>query len=146
MTRVVILIFKKYFLIMISLDELRNYYPPGLKGWIFNQHMIKEYLLTIILNYISKSVFTNKLTFNRGTSLRFCHGLARFSEDLDFDYSGKNREELRPEFDEIVKKVNLEGIQCELQHNYKKTDNFAKIIFNNLAQYYDLGDPRKKCG
>jgi predicted nucleotidyltransferase component of viral defense system len=106
--------------------------------------MIKEYLQTLVLDRISKEIVSGNLTFIGGTSLRFCHGLDRFSEDLDFDFSGRDRESLREPFDSIIKKIIKEGIDCIIEHNYKDTDNYCRIVFPDIAKKYNLPDPRKK--
>lgn len=54
------------------------------QGYIIN--LIKEYLQNIVLEYIYGSKEINQqLVFTGGTCLRFCFGLPRLSEDLDFD-------------------------------------------------------------
>ena len=83
------------------------------KGSLFAQHMIKEYLQTLVLGRISKEILPGNLTFIGGTSLRFCHGLDRFSEDLDFDFYGGDKEILREPFSDIIKKIIKEGIDQE---------------------------------
>ncbi len=98
----------------------------------------------MILSRIVKSRHSRELVLIGGTSLRFCHGLDRFSEDLDFDFFGKDKESLRDMFDNIVKEINKEGMNCIIEHNYTETDNFCRIIFTGLGKIYKLDDPRKK--
>ena len=129
---------------MLSIEDIKKNYPASLKGYLFTQHMIKEYLQTLVLGRILKGAFPGSLTFIGGTSLRFCHGLDRFSEDLDFDFSGPDRETLRGLFSDIIKKIIKEGIDCTIEHNYKDTDNFCRIVFPDIAFKYNLPDPRKK--
>ncbi len=129
---------------MLSIEEIRSYYPSHLNGGLFTQNMIKEYLQTLVLGRIANEVSSGKLTFIGGTSLRFCHGLDRFSEDLDFDFYGSNLETLRDLFNEIPKKTALEGITCMIEHNYKETDNYCRVVFPDIAKKYSLPDPRKK--
>jgi predicted nucleotidyltransferase component of viral defense system len=129
---------------MLSIDDIKNNYPARLKGSLFSQHMIKEYLQTLVLNRISKDILPGNLTFIGGTSLRFCHGLDRFSEDLDFDFSGGDMETIREPFSDFRKRITKEGIDCIIEHNYKETDNFCRIVFPDVARKYNLSDPRKK--
>ena len=68
---------------MLSIEDIRSNYPAQLNRALFIQHMIKEYLQTLVLDRISKEIVPGNLTFIGGTSLRFCHGLDRFSENLD---------------------------------------------------------------
>ncbi len=129
---------------MLSIEDIRSSYPAKLRGGLFTQHILKEYLQTLVLDRISKEIVSGNLTFIGGTSLRFCHGLDRFSEDLDFDFSGRDRESLREPFDRITKKIIKEGIDCIIEHNYKDTDNYCRIVFPDIAKKYNLPDTRKK--
>ncbi len=129
---------------MLSIEDIKSNYPANIKGSLFTQHIIKEYLQTLVLARISKEIVSGNLTFIGGTSLRFCHGLDRFSDDLDFDFSGRDRETLRDSFGSIIKKIIKEGIYCIIEHNYKDTDNFCRIVFPDIAKKYNLPDPRKK--
>jgi predicted nucleotidyltransferase component of viral defense system len=81
-----------------------------------------------------KRSLPGNLTFIGGTSLRFCHGLDRFSEDLDFDFTGKDKEILRGPFSNITKRIIKEGINCMIEHNYKETDNYCKIVFPDVQK------------
>lgn len=58
------------------------------EAFIINR--LKEHLQLRLLNQLSNDkAFNRKLIFTGGTCLRFCFGLPRLSEDLDFDYSGE---------------------------------------------------------
>jgi predicted nucleotidyltransferase component of viral defense system len=129
---------------MLSLDEIRRHYPEKYKGSLFNQHMIKEYLQTVILNKIIRNKHSRELAFIGGTCLRFCHGLDRFSEDLDFDFFGNDKESLRDMFNDIAEIIKKEGMNCIIEHNYTESDNFCRITFTGLGKIYKLDDPRKK--
>lgn len=54
-----------------------------------SRQLERDYLLTLLLDEIC-SVFTEELVFKGGTALKYFYGLNRFSEDLDFTYSGTN--------------------------------------------------------
>ena len=54
----------------------------------------KDYLLTLLL-YEIYFEFNNELIFKGGTSLKYFYNLNRFSEDLDFSYTGINSTEGR---------------------------------------------------
>jgi|GEM_PF-1004454 len=129
---------------MISIEEIRRHYPEKLKGGLFTWHMIKEYLQALVLYRISKSIYSQELAFIGGTSLRFCYGLDRFSEDLDFDYWGEDKEMLREMFNDVARNITKEGLNCTVEHNYRDSDNFCKLIFSGIHKIYKLDDPRKK--
>ncbi len=128
---------------MMPFEHLRTYYPDHIPA-AFKVHVIKEYLQSLLLNRISKSGFARELVFIGGTSLRFCHGLDRFSEDLDFDYFGEDRELLREEFEVIARHISNEGLTCTVLHDYRDSDNYCKMLFPDISKSYDLDDPRKK--
>ncbi len=128
---------------MMSFEHIRSHYPDHMPA-ASKVHMIKEYLQTLVLNRISKSGFAKDLVFIGGTSLRFCHGLDRFSEDLDFDYFGEDRECLREQFEGIARHISDEGMHCHAEHNFRDSDTYCKMLFPGISQRYDLDDPRQK--
>ena len=129
---------------MISFKQLQEHFPNTPKSKLFVQHMVKEYLQIIILGKLYKTTSAPDIVFIGDTSLRLCYGLDRFSEDLDFDYMGNDREDLREIFNNITKQLKLDGFNCSIEHNYKDTDNYCKIYFSGLSDYFPLTDTRKK--
>ena len=55
---------------------------------------LKEYLQYLVLNMLYNHKDYKTLVFKGGSCLRICYGLPRLSEDLDFDYDGKNTGEI----------------------------------------------------
>jgi predicted nucleotidyltransferase component of viral defense system len=49
----------------------------------------KDYLINLMLKVISINKISDELVFKGGTALYLFYGLDRFSEDLDFTYTGK---------------------------------------------------------
>jgi len=72
---------------MLSFNEIRKEFDPRLSGITAYRSMIKEYLQSKILEYISRGPFKESLVFIGGTKLRLINGFRRFSDDLDFDLS-----------------------------------------------------------
>ncbi len=70
-----------------------------------------DYLLVLLLHEIY-SVFTTDLIFKGGTALRYFYNLNRFSEDLDFTYTGANesigRKHLNEKMDVALNHLNLQ--------------------------------------
>lgn len=62
-------------------EEYRRKFPLGDQG-VFN--LVREYLQVLILKAIYQSKYGEGLSFMGGTCLRICHGIKRYSEDLDF--------------------------------------------------------------
>ncbi|NCN58745.1 hypothetical protein COW99_05610 [Candidatus Roizmanbacteria bacterium CG22_combo_CG10-13_8_21_14_all_38_20] len=58
--------------------------PPYLRN------LLKEALQGYVLNYVYSSRYGKSFIFKGGTALRFCFGLPRLSEDLDFDVANFN--------------------------------------------------------
>lgn len=77
----------------MHLEQLKILVEKARNGGMRNDYiinLIKEYLQIRILDYIyNNKKYNNKLIFTGGTCLRYCFGLPRLSEDLDFDYEGK---------------------------------------------------------
>jgi len=55
------------------------------KDSLFLRNLLKEQLQYFVLNFVYNSIYGEKFVFKGGTCLRFCFGLPRLSEDLDFD-------------------------------------------------------------
>lgn len=54
-------------------------------GSLEDYQVRKLYLLALILQQVNNSDAGRNYVLKGGTSLLFCHGLDRFSEDIDFD-------------------------------------------------------------
>jgi hypothetical protein len=61
--------------------RMRDYAPTS---EIEQELALQEMLQSIVLAALSRSGFFKSALFHGGTCLRLIHGLARFSEDLDF--------------------------------------------------------------
>lgn len=88
----------------------------------------RDYLLTLLLDEIC-SVFTNELVFKGGTALKYFYGLNRFSEDLDFSYSGTNDTSSRRAINEGISiALKRFGMQYEVvshEHRAKKENGIV---------------------
>lgn len=75
--------------------------------FIDERQLEKDYLQHILL-YETYTEFASDLIFKGGTALKLFYGLDRFSEDLDFTYSGeKSRKETIERFERIFKRTNM---------------------------------------
>ena len=93
--------------------------------------MIKEYLQCKILEFIYQGQFKDKLIFIGGSKLRLFNNFKRFSEDLDFDLSGKydgNDHLALSEY--LVKEFNKQNIEAEIDQEklLKGTDVYTRYI------------------
>ena len=87
---------------MIDLQEIKKFFPPIVQQNPDQQvFMLKEYILSQILEYISHSSFSNQLVFIGGTNLRLIKKIDRFSENVTFEGKGISA----TEYEEFVKGV-----------------------------------------
>jgi len=115
---------------MIQLDVIKNYYPDALsKNIIFHKYILKEYILLMILDYLSTTPFIRKITFIGGTSIRLIKNIDRFSEDLDFDCKSFSKEEFKDMTRGIVKFLINNGLQAEEK---ERDDKKLKAFRSNL--------------
>ena len=116
---------------MLSLKEIKKYYPK-LQG--FERGILREYLQYKILNIIYQSKFGRKLSFLGGTAIRICYDGNRFSEDLDFDNFGLNKNEFAEMSGLIQKELKAEGYSVEYRNIYKMAYHsyfkFSDILFD----------------
>ena len=115
---------------MIQLDVIKGYYPDSLsKNIIFQKYILKEYVLLMILDYLSTIPFIRKITFIGGTSIRLIKNIDRFSEDLDFDRKSFSKEEFKDMTGRIVKFLLNNGLRVEEK---EKDDKKLKAFRSNL--------------
>ena len=99
--------------------------------------ILREYLQSRVIEIIYQQKKSADLVFVGGTALRLLRGLDRFSEDLDFDLTGKLDFE---KTDSIVKSVVTrflkENIAVSLYRNKKPKRIYYELRFPDLM--YDL--------
>jgi len=120
---------------MLSLDQIKQFYPENLKG--FERFMLREYLQYKILEILFESEYANRFAFIGGTALRIVHGNNRFSEDLDFDNFNVSPEEFSSVAQIIRHGLELEGYKVEFR-SLAKTAYHCYIRFPNLLYDYKL--------
>lgn len=124
---------------MIRFEELKNFYPAFIRdNPQFQKHLLKEYFLLTILDYLSASTYVKSLSFIGGTSLRLTKGIDRFSEDLDFDCKDFPESVFNDMTGDIINFLRRNGLRVELKENRRKLIAFrSNLIFPELL--YELG-------
>lgn len=123
---------------MIDMEYIRGFYPPYIaQNANFQKHMLKEYVELLALEWIARSPYAAKLIFIGGTNLRLIQGIDRFSEDLDFDCKGISEDEFRQMSDELVKYLQLQGLNAELRNKenahltaFRSNVYFPELLFD----------------
>lgn len=65
---------------MISLEQIKNFYPPNLsESPTHLKYILKEYLQLTILDFLATTFYLRKIVFIGGTNLRLVKGIDRFS-------------------------------------------------------------------
>jgi len=124
---------------MLSLQEIEKYYPKSIQK--FKRNLLREYLQYKILQIIFDSEYASKLVFLGGTALRIVHGNTRFSEDLDFDNFGLEKDEFDGVSQLVKKKLELEGYQVEVRNVFKGAYRcyvrIPKLLFDSGLSGYE---------
>ena len=114
------------------------------------EHALKEITQEIALSGLSRAGFFKAAAFQGGTCLRICHGLRRFSEDLDFALNTPNSDfDWEPYLKSLKFELEAYGYQLEVsdRSSLKSTvkTGFLKdsSIGNLLVFHYPLSGPRK---
>ena len=123
---------------MIDMEYIRGFYPPYIAQNANSQkHILKEYVELLALEWITRSPYAAKLIFIGGTNLRLIHGIDRFSEDLDFDCKGLNENEFLRMTEELVKYLQLQGLNAELRNKenarltaFRSNVHFPELLFD----------------
>jgi predicted nucleotidyltransferase component of viral defense system len=126
---------------MIDLDQIKKFFPEvQQKNPLQYEYMLKEYFHYKMLDIIFSGKQAGKLSFIGGTNLRIIHGIARFSEDLDFDCFKLDRGEFMEMTDSVIDRLTLDGI--EVHADDKEKDRTLKAFRRNLVfpgLMYNLG-------
>lgn len=107
--------------------------------------IIREFLHSKFLTLLYAHPEASKLSFVGDTALRLLHGLDRFSEDLDFDNRGLERDAVHELIARTVTGMKRENIQIESIAQMKQTSSYHELRFPKLL--FDLKlttNPREK--
>jgi len=123
---------------MMSLDAILNFYPQHLRNnALFHKYMLKEYILLMILDYLSTSVYVRKLSFIGGTCIRFTKGIDRFSEDLDFDVKKLEQDEFMAMTDSVIDYLQKNGLQATAKDSvnlrlkaFRRNIHFPEFLYS----------------
>ena len=109
---------------MITKNELKKIAQK--KGLHLYQQE-KEYLLKLFLYYYYQEF--EDAVFKGGTSLRFCHGLDRFSEDLDFNINIEPKV-FQEQIKKTLKKINNVGIETFSEEELFENSYTCKVFMH----------------
>lgn len=123
---------------MIDLQYIRGFFPPVMaENALYQKHMIKEYVELLALEWISRSIYAEKLIFIGGTNLRLIQGIDRFSEDLDFDCKNLSETEFVSMTDGLIRYLQLQGLEAIAKDKegnklqaYRRNVYFPELLFN----------------
>ncbi|MBI4226284.1 nucleotidyl transferase AbiEii/AbiGii toxin family protein [Candidatus Roizmanbacteria bacterium] len=105
--------------------------------------ILREYLQTKVLEFISQQKESSSFIFVGGTSLRLLRGMDRFSEDLDFDLDVRISFETVDELlAKIVNRFVKENIAAELYRNKKTDKTYYELRFPKLLSTLKLSSSR----
>ena len=119
---------------MLDFKQIESFYPENLR--VFKRNLMREYLQYKILSIIYDSPYGQKLAFMGGTALRIAYEHSRFSEDLDFDNLGIDRDEFENMTILIKNKLEKEGYAIEIKNVFLGAYHCYIRIKDVL---YDLG-------
>ena len=102
---------------VLTLKQIEQQYPEPLRP--FKRALLREYLQYKILEIIFGSPFAPKLSFLGGTALRIVYENQRFSEDLDFDNFGLDKNEFEDLSERAQVGLREQGFQVEVDTTAK---------------------------
>ncbi len=129
---------------MIDIEHIRNFFPSSIRDNPgFSRFMLKEYIQCQMLEYISHTKYVTQLSFIGGTHLRLIKHVDRFSEDLDFDCKGMERNDFIALTDDVLRYLSLLGYRVEAaekEHDglsaFRRSIYFPQLLFTlNLSGY-----------
>lgn len=102
---------------MLDIKQIESFYPESLRP--FKKNLLREYMQHKMLEAIFDSEFGRKLALLGGTAARIIYGNTRFSEDLDFDNLGLNKDDFEQLISLIKKQLKLQGYKVETRNVFK---------------------------
>ena len=96
---------------MLDIDQIVSFYPEYLRP--FKRNLLREYLQYKIIEAVFDSQYGERLAFMGGTAIHMVHANARFSEDLDFDKLGLDRDGFSQLAAQVKRRLVLEGCAAE---------------------------------
>ncbi|MFH1715487.1 MAG: nucleotidyl transferase AbiEii/AbiGii toxin family protein [Elusimicrobiota bacterium] len=102
---------------MLDMTQIESFYPKQLRA--FKRNILREYLQYKILEIIFDSEYSDKLAFMGGTASRIIYDNTRFSEDLDFDNLGLDKEKFNDLSIIIKRSLELGGYAVEIKNTLK---------------------------
>ena len=125
---------------MINLEQIKAYFPAELreqKG--FQKYMLKEYLLLMILDFLSSTKHIQNLVFIGGTNLRLIKGINRFSEDLDFDCKDFSRSQFDAMSEDVRRFLEKQGLRVVFKEStneklFEKKNSGRILFFDEFVQ------------
>ncbi|MBN1415507.1 MAG: nucleotidyl transferase AbiEii/AbiGii toxin family protein [Bacteroidales bacterium] len=125
---------------MIKIETIRNFAPSVIRdNPVFYKYLLKEYIQLMILDYLSNTAYTRKITFIGGTNLRLIKGIDRFSEDLDFDCKEFTQEEFTAMTDKILQFLNRNGLKSEIRDKDTARVKAFRSNFHFPGLLFELG-------
>ncbi len=110
----------------------------GTDSTVHGRNTAREYLQAQILAALQRAGAMVPLAFHGGTSLRFLHGIARYSEDLDFALEQRRSlYDFRLYLRAVQTSLQAAGYEADLRVNDRKVVNSAFVRFPGLL--YELG-------
>ena len=125
---------------MIQLDTIKNFYPSPLRdNALLWTYMLKEYILLMILDYLSGTPYIRKLSFIGGTCLRLTKGIDRFSEDIDFDCKDLTKDAFYDMTEAVIRYLQNNDLNVEArERDQSQLKAFRRnLVFPGLL--YDMG-------
>ncbi|MDY0201800.1 MAG: nucleotidyl transferase AbiEii/AbiGii toxin family protein [Tenuifilaceae bacterium] len=127
---------------MINTEQVFSFFPPYLReNPAHRKYLIKEYILLLILDFLSTSKYIQKIAFIGGTNLRLVKGIDRFSEDLDFDCKNLSLTDFNKMTDSVLLFLQKFGINAVIKDKnqanltaYRRNIYFPEFLFDlNLS-------------
>ena len=127
-----------------DIENIKPFFPRDVAAnTSLESLMLKEFLQTQILEFLSRRPETEHLAFIGGTCLRIVHGIDRFSEDLDFDCKEFTEDGFAALTDAIIEYLRDLGYRAEPRTKendritaLRRSIYFPELLFDlNLSVY-----------
>lgn len=99
-------------------------------------NVAREYIQNLFLSYFYSAEESENILFKGGTALRLLYRSPRFSEDLDFSCPSINQELIENLTQDVLLKLDGEGIPINIEESTKTSGGFLAILSAQIGNHH----------
>ncbi len=123
---------------MLSLEALKENADKRGMPSAKMRGVLREYIQIILLKSLYALPEGRKFCFTGGTYLRLVYGTKRFSEDLDFNGKGIDKQEFESVSKVLVQEMRKNGMKADVEFNHRDNLLIGSLSFPEVEKEYGI--------